>query len=277
MITFLDLGFHGRMTNQIFQYAALRSVALYNGYEMKIPDVTGRVCWGQSNKLHNFNISCSILTDEDVKSIRHYYEEPYANEFVYHESVFEIQDFTSIKGFFQHPKYFERYASELRKECSLKAHIMEKSSAKISEIKSRFPNRELVCLHVRRGDAIPLWDKIFPSVASLMEFIAAAKSYFPNAVFLVFSGGNKGEFTHPEAYEFCRKTFQGDEYVFIEHNEEVVDMGMMVLCDHYIVPFFTSFSLWPMFLNTSPTKKSIFKDGNYNNTVFPRYDGWIYL
>ncbi len=45
MITFLDLGFHGRMTNQIFQYAALRLVdpdvkmgTFYSGSKLKIKD-----------------------------------------------------------------------------------------------------------------------------------------------------------------------------------------------------------------------------------------------
>ena len=38
MITFAQLGRYGRLGNQLFQYAMLKSVSLATGYEMKIPN-----------------------------------------------------------------------------------------------------------------------------------------------------------------------------------------------------------------------------------------------
>jgi len=47
MITFLELGSFGRLGNQLFQYAALKSLGLENGYEAKIPNPSLKEWHGQ--------------------------------------------------------------------------------------------------------------------------------------------------------------------------------------------------------------------------------------
>ena len=49
MITFLELGKHGRLGNQLFQYAALKGIALRNNYECKIPDPKQMMWHGQQS------------------------------------------------------------------------------------------------------------------------------------------------------------------------------------------------------------------------------------
>lgn len=59
MITFLQLGSLGRLGNQLFQYAALKSLSLSKGYEIKLPDVDNASWHGQKNAYYQsliFNI-----------------------------------------------------------------------------------------------------------------------------------------------------------------------------------------------------------------------------
>ena len=77
MITYTQLGNFGRLGNQLFQYAALRSVSLETGYEMKIPDPEQVVWQNQRCQLTEFNIGCDFLTDEDYRSLRFRFTEPH--------------------------------------------------------------------------------------------------------------------------------------------------------------------------------------------------------
>ena len=45
MIGFNHIGRHGRLGNQMFQYAALRGIANKHGYEFTIPDCTFKDEW----------------------------------------------------------------------------------------------------------------------------------------------------------------------------------------------------------------------------------------
>ncbi len=57
MITFTQLGKYGRLGNQLFQYAALRGIALEKNLEAKIPDFNNSHWHGQKCVLDNFNLS----------------------------------------------------------------------------------------------------------------------------------------------------------------------------------------------------------------------------
>ena len=70
MITFYQLGMLGRLGNQLFQYAALRSLGLQNGYETKIPNPRDREWHGQHCLLNNFNIKSSYLQQEDFLKLK---------------------------------------------------------------------------------------------------------------------------------------------------------------------------------------------------------------
>jgi len=76
MVTFHKLGENGRLGNQLFQYAALKGLATKNDYQMKIPNPQTMMWHGQICLLDKFNINCDYLTQEDVSTLQHLYEEP---------------------------------------------------------------------------------------------------------------------------------------------------------------------------------------------------------
>ena len=76
MITFTQLGQLGRLGNQLFQYAALRGLALEKGYESKIPDPTTCTWHGQKCLLGEFNIQSGLLNEYDIHKLKYRYQEP---------------------------------------------------------------------------------------------------------------------------------------------------------------------------------------------------------
>jgi hypothetical protein len=55
MITNIHLGVDGRLGNQLFQYAALKSLSLHTGNECVLPNLTDRLWHGQSCLLDNLH------------------------------------------------------------------------------------------------------------------------------------------------------------------------------------------------------------------------------
>jgi hypothetical protein len=56
MVTFHKLGENGRLGNQLFQYAALKGLAIKNGYDVKLPN-PHTISWhGRLCLLDKFNI-----------------------------------------------------------------------------------------------------------------------------------------------------------------------------------------------------------------------------
>ena len=73
MITFLELGRWGRLGNQLFQYAALKSLSIDKGYKIKLPKNLYNHSWhGQKCLLDNFNLEFEFLEDNDLINITTY-------------------------------------------------------------------------------------------------------------------------------------------------------------------------------------------------------------
>jgi len=96
MITFYELGQLGRLGNQLFQYAALKSLGLERGYEVKIPDPKTRTWHGQQCLLSNFNIESDYFTNKDLQTLSYSYSEP-SHEYYDHDFL-TLPDNVNISG-----------------------------------------------------------------------------------------------------------------------------------------------------------------------------------
>ena len=95
MITFSKLGEAGRLGNQLFQYAALKSAGLRRGYEVRIPDPNEMEWHGQKCLLNNFNLDCNYLNGQD--DIFNKFFELGIGEF--DERILNLPDETDLYGF----------------------------------------------------------------------------------------------------------------------------------------------------------------------------------
>ena len=263
MVTFTELGRLGRLGNQLFQYAALRSLGLSKGYEVKIPNPSDCEWHGQRCLLGNFSLECDYLNRADVESIRHLYREPDINR--YDKNILSLPDNTNLSGFFQSTKYFESHKDQIKREFTLKGDVENEARERLAQIKK--DNKcEVVSLHLRRGDLTdgttnePInylgYQDSFDEGSIFGRYLRLAKEAFQHkkVKFLVFSGGSRQGNDNISDIEWCKKAFKGEEYLFSEGNNALQDFSMIKNCDHNITSHSTTFGWWAAYLNENKDK-----------------------
>jgi hypothetical protein len=218
------LGSYGRLGNQMFQYATLKSVADRNGYKYKIPP--------GNYSLKKLNIKAGELTHEELKKINKEYRERW---FHYDDNVFDINDWTSILGYFQSSKYFNNIKKELYDEFDNKL-VLKRVNNFIDNSKKK------VSIHVRRTDylGLPKFHP-FPGLGYYRKCIKYFKERF-ECNFYICS----------DDIDWCRRNFIGNDYIF-SGKGEVFDLLLMMSCDHNILAN-SSFSWWGAYLNKNKNK-----------------------
>jgi len=269
MITFYQLGMLGRLGNQMFQYAALRSLGLENGYETKIPNPIDRKWHGQNCLLGNFNIKVPYLEEMDILKLKNSYSEP--DYMKYDENFYNVPDNTNITGFFQSTLYFKKHAEEIKQELQPEKTFLDSANKQIHFLKEKNPGCEIVSLHLRRGDNT---DNTDPNQVELnnsygkqgtislrkdsfyYQYFNNAKKVFENknVKFLVFTGGKRGEEDNLEDVKWCKQNFQGDDFLFSEGKTAMEDFSLIMSCDHNIMSHVSSFGWWAAYLNNNKNK-----------------------
>lgn len=238
MITFNQLGYHGRFGNQMFQYATLYSVAKTKGYMFGVPLHTNH----SDNAYRNFCLDeCFALQGAsfNVTSFPlHAYRE---KTFDYDTSIFGIPDNTDIIGYFQSEKYFKAYRKQLLNE-EFVFHDDFKDTA--MHFREQYPV-SCVSLHMRLGDYEGQEDK--HPVCSLDYYAEALDSIPVTLPVMVFSDDL------PKAKRILDKLDQHPHGGFIypeTHGNPYVDMCLMSMCDYHIIAN-SSFSWWGAWLSNS--------------------------
>lgn len=242
MITHNSIGYSGRLGNQMFQYATLKSISIETGFSCVLPNNTKIKSDGAydftNNKwipykldlLNCFEISSPIL---DIKTENKYQEK----NFIFEPEIFDIKDNTSIEGYFQSYKYFEKYKEQIYDEFKFKNSILYKCFCIISKYS------DTVAIHVRRGDYVN--HSGFWNITE--EYIQEAINKFNDKkyTFLVFSDDIK----------WCKQIFP-ENMVYVENNNHYEDLCLMSLCNHNIISN-SSYSWWGAYLNKNEDKKII--------------------
>lgn len=263
MITFINLGSYGRLGNQLFQYAAAKSAALRNNYELKIPNFNDCYWHGQKCLLSNFNINSEVLTIADLQKIIYNVEEPNELPGKYHNILENIPDFSNINGFFQNTKYFSDFEKNILEELSLKNCILEKEIKYLDFFRNK--GYHLVSLHIRTGDMTdetnPEYKKYygkspFDQDSVFGEYIVKCLDIFydKKIKFIVFVGGSRTG-NDIDDIMWAKKQFTDSKFVVSESNDPIVDMARISLCDDNIVSFSSTFSWWSAYINKNKNKK----------------------
>lgn len=258
MITFHKLGQMGRLGNQLFQYAALKSLALKNNYDIKIPN-PNHVSWhGQQCLLNEFNIECGYLYDSDLSKIKYLYKE--IDWKSYDTNFFSLPDDITIEGFFQSISYFDEFSEQIKKELTPKQEYIDRAREYINQIREKYPNYEIVSVHVRRGDNMTNGQteliNAFNSGGLYDTYFKSAKKVFDGkkVKFLVFTGGQRFNEDNKIDFDWCKNYFVGDEYLFSEGQIQMDDFSRIMLCDHNILSHASSFGWWAAYQNSNPNK-----------------------
>ncbi len=263
----------GGLGNQMFQYAAARSLAVAKGQSLYL-DVSGFADY----RLHNgfelsriFDCKFELVTEHHLKQVlgwrsfqpvrrvlrrsqmaalrnEHFIVEPH---FHYWPGFFDSPNDCYLVGYWQSEKYFKSIEKIIHREFTFNtplAGINAHLATQISE-------GDTVSLHIRRGDfASNTKTKATHGLISL--------SYYKNVIERI-----SHEIELPKFFVFSDDISWAKENLsmpypcqFIGHNrgaESYIDMHLMSLCQHHIIAN-SSFSWWGAWLSSRPGKRVFF-------------------
>ncbi len=277
----------GGIGNQLFEYAAGRSLSLHLNTNFKIDkSYYDQKHYEREGKLNDFyhipsfrdiltafNITAPDASDREINQFHQHFVSKVADRLKpnhlrkkyiqphigFDPNFFRIKGDTLIKGFFQSEKYFLAYADEVRKELSFKEDIRLRNrtiSEKINACNS-------ISVHIRRGDYV------HHAVASAVLGALGEKYYGDAKIFLE----NKLQksltyFVFSDDLDWVRTNLTMYENVhFIDKNDAMSDVDELYLmsqCKHNIIAN-SSFSWWGAWLNDNPDKIVIAPKKWFNN------------
>jgi hypothetical protein len=270
----------GGLGNQMFQYAAARSLAarhrtnvrldLYNFRKAtkRLDDPAGR-----PYALDRFALPGSMVAGKVYgRAMRHlrriesgqtrrlampnlFKEEMGDRD--YNPEFERLPDGTYLWGFFQSYRYFADTAAQLRADFAPKDPAsVTRIEAAVRDIRRR--RRPLVSLHVRRGDQL-----LFDGLALPDQQRQAAMAEFGDADFLVIS----------DDLAWCQANIRGTNVFYSPFQSVIDDFWAMTRCDHNIIANST-FSWWAAWLNPNPDRVVVapLRSGHDNADFYP--PGW---
>lgn len=273
----------GGMGNQMFQYAAAKSLALKHQTDLLL----------DTESLHRhgerpFDLSHFVLPDKIValsdytklglsflsyplirlkKHPRYYFEE----SFIFNTEFFNFNSPIYLDGYFQSEHYFSSFQRELRNIFTFKAEENDNELKILNLMKQGTP----VSLHVRRGDYITN-----PKANAQMENLDLVhyqramellERKISNPIYFIFSDDS-------EWIKNNLKIKQNHFYVLGNSGRDAFrDMRLMSQCHHHIIAN-SSFSWWGAWLNARRDKLVIapkiwFRDGTNDRDLIP--SSWI--
>ena len=261
----------GGLGNQMFQYAAGRSLAIYHNNELKL-DISA---YNKSKKtmtprnycLSHYNIYENFVSKDELylskkphsygknflltlsglinrKSPRNYKIEPFFN---YYSDFFLLPDDIYLIGFWQSEKYFKNIEAVIRREFTLKyppdpLHI---------QMSQKILQTNAISIHVRRGDYIT------NSHANKYHGICSSEYYTRAIDYIYEKCSDPHFFIFSDDPQWIRQnmdiqyphTFMGKS----ENSKDYEDMWLMSLCKHHIIAN-SSFSWWSAWLCNNVSK-----------------------
>ena len=263
----------GRFGNQLFQYAALRSLGIKNSFDIGLPNFKEKTFHGQINLISKLSIPQNLI--KKISFFHRFTQKKFIepNENMIHENFYSVYDNTDLEGYFQSIFYFKDYEEIIKKELKPKKIYLEKAKYTLDKIKILYPDYQIVSLHLRRGDNVDKNIKsnsknlinsfgendTFSEESVFGRYIKESKSQFMNkkVKFLVFTGGNRKNDDNYDDLDWCRKNLIGDEYIFIEPQKAFDDFCLIMQCDHNIISMASSFGWWAAYLNEKKDKNVI--------------------
>lgn len=231
--------------NQLFQYAAGRSLSLRHGVPLAL-DISK---YGRTGKrpfeLAQFNIP-ALETDLDPYVTTHFnlYQEPH---FHFDPCFSQVEVPVYLAGFWQSDLYFKEYRAELMQELAVRESLVTHLLPLVAEIGAG----NSVAVHIRRGDYLrPVFLKrhgVLPvtyyhtAIGLLAEQAEPLQLYF-------FS--DDMPWVQQQLHTSHTHTFVSGQFT---HNA-LEDFYLMSRCKHHIIAN-SSFSWWAAWLSNHPQKK----------------------
>lgn len=230
LITYDYLARHGQLGNQMFQYALLLGVKYKTGAKIIFSqEVKERSYLFNFFDLKEYSIDETIV--DNLQQEKHFH---------FDSSVFDINQNTNFRGYFQSEKYFEHCKDVVKKEFTFNNSI----EVRVDSFLETYKDKKLVSLHIRRGDYL-----INPDFHPLPP-----NEYYYNAMDML-DDGNTIFVCVSNDRPWCEENLKRENLVY-QFNDLAFDMCLISKCHDHIIAN-SSFSWWGSWLSTTLNKKII--------------------
>lgn len=233
MLTMNNIGKNGRLANQMFQWAALRSLSIEYNCPISLH------IQKSNDKFKTFRLDEAFcLPFNPITNIQNTADTFTEPKFSYSEiKINKESSITNISGYFQSFKYFAKYEDSIRSDFVFKKEILQKCSSFIEKIKTK----PLIAIHVRRSDYV-----------NSRAHITLNKKFCENA--LSKTGLKTFQLIYfSDEIEWCKNNLPRYEDTIYSEHTDIEDLCLMTLCDHYILSAST-FGWWGAWLSTNKNK-----------------------
>jgi len=255
MFVFPEIGRCGRLGNQMFQLAALKALALKNKSLVYLPDdIDSRIADGQYCLLKYFKHNIPFINSSKYSQLE-LFDEVENHLTVIDRRFFDISSSMALHGHFESEHFFKEYKDDIISMYTFVDSIEEFANEYINLIKKKYPSKEIVAIHFRRGDYRETRER--PDIfISYINFVMATEFNDSKYLFLLFTGGttekgNSNEFD----MKWCKKYIENT--LFCEVNDTIKDLAIMTKCDHMILTSKSTLGWWGAYLNKNPYKKIV--------------------
>ncbi len=249
---------HGRLGNQMFQYAAARGLAARLGVPVAL-DSREAIARGEGVLTRVFDLPLTPANPLPPARTRMLAYLAWRGlglaprirreqQLGYNSDIVDYPAPAYLHGYWQSEKYFAHIAQTIRDDFTFPAFSNTANAEMAQRIAATPASTPAVALHVRRGDYLALGQH---SVCAAPYFLAALQTLrqeIKDPVVYVFS--DDPDWARQNLPLPCEK-------VIVDLNgadTDFEDMRLMSLCQHNIISN-SSFSWWAAWLNANPAKK----------------------
>jgi len=251
---------HGRLGNQMFQYAAGRALADRAGVPLAL-DSRGAILRGEGvlTRVFDLELADPVLLPplKQTNPLRYAIwrgigqkvgAKPYFRRergLGYNPAFEDWGDNSYLHGYWQSQKYFQNSAERIRSDFTFPAF----SNQKNAEMAARIAESTAISLHVRRGDYL-----------TFAAHVLCDQAYYDAALAKVLDGlqGDPIVYVFSDDPQWAKDNLSLPcEKVVVDFNgpeTDFEDMRLMSLCQHNIIGN-SSFSWWAAWLNQTPGRR----------------------
>lgn len=230
MISYLELGRHGRLGNQLFQIAATLAWAHRHGQLPVFP--------AENPVVRYFD----LLALSEAELSRHFWtrvHEPLHSPVGWPAAPRPAEGNSTLVGYFQSERYFITARAQVRSTFQGGQSVMDRARLRIRWGLQETPS--VAAVHVRRGDYLHLPDHY----ARLGE-----TDYYPRALDRLRANGVDRFIVFSDDIAWCERHLAGPGVEFSRDQNEFEDLMLMSLCTHHVMAN-SSFSWWGSWLSES--------------------------
>jgi hypothetical protein len=225
----------GRLGNQMFIIATTYSMAIDNKTIAIFPKTIGGMApTEKETSIHRKTILRNVEYGDDFSFIEYMYTE--APDQSYTELSYRPN--VLFRGYFQSEKYFKHNRKRILDLFKPTEETESLLSKKYSDL---IKNRKCVSVHVRRSDYLDLTE--YHAVLGENYYVSAMEKFTDDYNFVFFS----------DDIEWCKETFKNQNNIFIEKQDDVLDLYLMSKIPNNIIAN-SSFSWWAAWLNENENK-----------------------